>query len=94
MNDKENKVVSNFYGRARRIALAEKIIYTSVAVFTVILIIFLISKINNIFYSLNIFWIYDGLLIAIIVGVFAALFVKYLFDYIFPNPPKLEGGSE
>ena len=47
-----------------------------------------------IFYSLNIFWIYDGLLIAIIVGVFAALFVKYLFDYIFPNPPKLEGGSE
>ncbi len=44
MNDKESKVVSNFYGRARRLALAEKIIYTSVAIFTVILVIFLISK--------------------------------------------------
>ncbi len=39
-----------------------------------------------IFYSLNIFWIYDGLVIAILVGVFSALFVKYLFDYIFPEP--------
>ena len=44
MNDKENKVVSNFYGRARRLALAEKIIYTSVAIFTVVLVIFLIGK--------------------------------------------------
>lgn len=44
MNDKESRVVSNFYGRARRIALAEKIIYTSVAIFTVILVIFLIGK--------------------------------------------------
>ncbi|AMK15467.1 energy-converting NiFe hydrogenase A subunit EhaA [Methanobrevibacter olleyae] len=47
-----------------------------------------------IFYSLNIFWIYEGLLIAIIVGIFSALFVKYLFDYIFPNPPEIEGGSK
>ena len=45
-----------------------------------------------IFYSLNIFWIYNGLLIAIIVGVFSAIFVKYLFDYIFPKPQ--EGGSK
>ena len=44
-----------------------------------------------IFYSLNIFWIYDGLVIAVIVGAFSAIFVKYLFDYIFPNP---QGGSE
>ena len=44
-----------------------------------------------IFYSLNIFWIYDGILIAILVGLFSAIFVKYLFDYIFPNP---QGGSE
>ena len=43
-----------------------------------------------IFYSLNIFWIYDGIIIAILVGIFSALFVRYLFDYIFPNP---QGGS-
>ena len=36
-----------------------------------------------IFYSLNIFWIYNGLIIAIIVGIFSAIFVKYLFDYIY-----------
>ena len=47
-----------------------------------------------IFYSLNIFWIYDGILIAILVGLFSAIFVKYLFDYIFPNPPQIKGGSE
>ena len=46
-----------------------------------------------IFYSLNIFWIYDGILIAILVGLFSAIFVKYLFDYIFPNPPQIEGGD-
>ena len=45
-----------------------------------------------IFYSLKIFWIYNGLIIAIIVGIFPAIFVKYLFDYIFPNPQ--EGGSK
>ena len=44
-----------------------------------------------IFYSLNVFWIYNGLLIAILVGVFSAIFVKYLFDYVFPNP---QGGSK
>ena len=47
-----------------------------------------------IFYSLNVFWIYDGILIAILVGLFSAIFVKYLFDYIFPNPPQIEGGSK
>ena len=47
-----------------------------------------------IFYSLNVFWIYDGILIAILVGLFSAIFVKYLFDYIFPNPPQTEGGSK
>ena len=31
-----------------------------------------------IFYSLNVFWIYNGLLIAIIVGLFSAIFVKQL----------------
>ncbi|MBQ2961490.1 energy-converting NiFe hydrogenase A subunit EhaA [Methanobrevibacter sp.] len=44
-----------------------------------------------IFYSLNVFWIYDGIVIAILTGIFSALFVKYLFDYIFPSP---QGGAE
>ena len=47
-----------------------------------------------IFYSLNVFWIYDGLVIAIIVGLASALFVKYLFNYVFPKPPEIEGGSK
>ena len=47
-----------------------------------------------IFYSLNIFWIHDGLVIAILVGLASALFVKYLFDYVFPKPPQIEGGSK
>ena len=44
-----------------------------------------------IFYSLGIFWIYDGLVLAIIIGAFSAIFVKYLFDYVFPNP---KGGED
>ena len=47
-----------------------------------------------IFYSLNILWIYEGLVIAILVGLASALFVKYLFDYVFPNPPQIQGGSK
>ena len=45
-----------------------------------------------IFHSLGIFWVYDGLVISILVGVFSAIFVKYLFDYVFPGPQ--EGGSK
>lgn len=39
-----------------------------------------------IFYSLKIYWLYDGLLLAIIVGLISGLFVKYLFYYVFPKP--------
>ena len=46
-----------------------------------------------IFYSLNIFWIYDGLVLAVIVGLFSAIFVKYGFDYIFPKPPPADDGG-
>ena len=46
-----------------------------------------------IFYSLNIFWIYDGLVLAVIVGLFSAIFVKYGFDYIFPKPPQSDNGG-
>lgn len=34
---------------------------------------------------------YSGILLAIIAGVFAALFVKYLFFMVFPKPLEVEG---
>ncbi|WP_297982693.1 energy-converting hydrogenase A subunit A EhaA [uncultured Methanobrevibacter sp.] len=39
-----------------------------------------------IFFSFNFYWIYDGLVLAILAGLFSAIFVKYLFDYVFPSP--------
>lgn len=33
---------------------------------------------------------YSNYLVAIIVGIFSAIFVKYLFYYVFPNPPEVE----
>lgn len=47
-----------------------------------------------IIFSLKIYWIYDGLVLAIIIGILSALFVKYLFYYIFPNPPSVENGED
>jgi energy-converting hydrogenase A subunit A len=37
-------------------------------------------------YSLGFFWIYDGVVLAVIIGIISGLFVKYLFDYLFPKP--------
>ena len=31
-------------------------------------------------------FMYNGLVLAVIVGVLSALFVKYLFDFVFPKP--------
>ncbi|MDR2966401.1 MAG: energy-converting hydrogenase A subunit A EhaA [Methanobacteriaceae archaeon] len=39
-------------------------------------------------FSINFIWIYNGIVLAIITGVVSALFVKYLFYYVFPNPPE------
>ena len=36
----------------------------------------------------NIYWIYDGLALAVIIGILSAVFVKYFFYYIFPNPAE------
>lgn len=51
-----------------------------------------------IFFSLNIYWIYDGLALAVIIGILSAVFVKYFFYYIFPDPPAendaIGGGDE
>lgn len=50
-----------------------------------------------IFFSFNIYWIYDGLALAVIIGILSAVFVKYFFYYIFPNPAQndtIGGGDE
>jgi len=44
-------------------------------------------------FSLNIIWIYDGMVLAILMGIFSAFFVKYLFYYVFPKPPELKEES-
>jgi len=47
-----------------------------------------------IFFSFKIYWIYNGLILAVIIGILSALFVKYLFYYIFPNPPSENDSSD
>lgn len=44
----------------------------------------------SLFLVLNYTFMYNGLLLAAIIGVCSALFVKYLFDYIFPSPAQEE----
>ena len=39
-------------------------------------------------FSMNFLWIYDGMVLAIIISIISVLFVKYLFYYIFPIPPE------
>ena len=43
------------------------------------------------FLVLNYTFAFNGLLLAVIIGVCSALFVKYLFYYVFPSP---EGGDD
>ena len=40
----------------------------------------------SIFLVLNYTFMYNGLILAVIIGVLSALFAKYLFDFVFPNP--------
>jgi energy-converting hydrogenase A subunit A len=47
-----------------------------------------------IFYSTGFYWIYNGIILATLIGILSPLFVKYLFDYIFPKPPVGDDGSE
>ena len=44
-------------------------------------------------FSLNFYWIYDGVVLAIIWGIVAALFVKFAFDYVLPKPPEEENNE-
>ena len=40
----------------------------------------------SIFLVLNYTFIYNGIILAAIIGILSALFVKYLFDFVFPKP--------
>lgn len=40
----------------------------------------------SIFFILNYYFAYNGMLLSLIIGLFSALFVKYLFYYVFPSP--------
>ena len=37
---------------------------------------------------------YNGLILAIVIGVLSALFVKYLFDFVFPKPLDENAGED
>jgi energy-converting hydrogenase A subunit A len=45
-------------------------------------------------FSINFYWVMNGLVLAIIFGVVSPFIVKYLFDYIFPEPPILDESSK
>ena len=48
----------------------------------------------SIFLVLNYTFMYNGLVLAVIVGVLSALFVKYLFDFVFPKPLGEDEGED
>ena len=48
----------------------------------------------SIFLVLNYTFMYNGLLLAVIIGILSALFVKYLFDFVFPKPLDETGGED
>jgi energy-converting hydrogenase A subunit A len=37
---------------------------------------------------------YNGLVLAIVIGILSALFVKYLFDFVFPKPLNEDNGED
>ena len=48
----------------------------------------------SIFLVLNYTFMYNGLVLAIVLGVLSALFVKYLFDFVFPKPLDENQGAD
>ena len=48
----------------------------------------------SIFLVLNYTFMYNGLVLAVVIGVLSALFVKYLFDFVFPKPLDEDGGED
>ena len=39
-------------------------------------------------------FIYNGIVLAIVIGILSALFVKYLFDFVFPKPLDGDEGED
>ena len=48
----------------------------------------------SIFLVLNYTFIYNGIILAAIIGILSALFVKYLFDFVFPKPLDGDEGED
>ena len=48
----------------------------------------------SIFLVLNYTFMYNGLVLAVVIGVLSALFVKYLFDFVFPKPLNEDKGED
>ena len=48
----------------------------------------------SIFLVLNYTFIYNGIVLAVIIGILSALFVKYLFDFVFPKPLDGDEGED
>ncbi|MBE6490142.1 MAG: energy-converting hydrogenase A subunit A EhaA [Methanobrevibacter sp.] len=48
----------------------------------------------SIFLVLNYTFMYNGLILAIVIGILSALFVKYLFDFVFPKPLDGDEGED
>ena len=48
----------------------------------------------SIFLVLNYTFMFNGLVLAVIVGVLSALFVKYVFDFVFPTPLNGNDGED
>ena len=48
----------------------------------------------SIFLVLNYTFMYNGLILAAIIGVLSALFVKFLFDFVFPQPRDENMGED
>ena len=48
----------------------------------------------SLFLVLDYTFMYKGLVLAVVVGVLSALFVKYLFDFVFPKPLDGDEGED
>ncbi|MBE6497535.1 MAG: energy-converting hydrogenase A subunit A EhaA [Methanobrevibacter sp.] len=48
----------------------------------------------SIFLVLNFTFMYNGIVLAVIIGILSALFVKYLFDFVFPKPLTGDEGED
>ena len=48
----------------------------------------------SIFLVLNYTFIYNGIVLAAVIGILSALFVKYLFDFVFPKPLDEDKGED